>query len=156
MGQGDFTKPGVFTARVFNPVVAFLARLGLGLKGARVLSVPGRTSGRWHSTPVNPLRFAGQLYLVAPRGETQWVRNIRVSRTGRLTLGRQTETVHVEEVADPDKPPILRAYLKEWAWEVSQFFGGVGPDAPEADLVRIAHRHPVFRVVSPSEARPRA
>jgi deazaflavin-dependent oxidoreductase (nitroreductase family) len=143
-----YIKPGFFTTWVFNPAVAFLtARLGLGLKGARVLSVQGRKTGEWRSTPVNPLSLGGQRYLVAPRGETQWVRNIRVSRTARITLGRQTETVHVEEVADRDKPPILRAYLKEWAWEVSQFFGGVGADAPEADLVRIAPKHPVFRIV---------
>ena len=75
-----YIKPGFFTARVFNPVVSFLAgRLGLSMKGARVLSVQGRKSGEWHSTPVNPLSFKGQRYLVAPRGETQWVRNIRVS-----------------------------------------------------------------------------
>ena len=75
------------------------------------------------------------------------VRNIRVSRTARITLGRTTETVHVEEVADNGKPPILRAYLREWASEVSQFFDGVGADVAEADLVRIAPKHPVFRIV---------
>jgi hypothetical protein len=74
------------------------------------------------------------------------VRNIRVSRTARITLGRKTETVQVEEVADREKPPILRAYLKEWAWEVSRFFAGVGADASEADLIRIAPKHPVFRI----------
>jgi len=118
------------------------------MKGARVLSVQGRKTGAWHSTPVNPLTSAGQRYLVAPRGETQWVRNIRVSREARLTLGRRTETVHVEELADVDKPPILRAYLEEWAWEVNRFFGGVGADASEDALVRIAPTHPVFRIVS--------
>jgi hypothetical protein len=147
MPENASIKPGFFTVRILNPAIALLSRLGLSMKGARVLSVQGRKSGAWHSTPVNPLRFAGQHYLVAPRGETQWVRNIRVSRTGRLTLGRTTEIVHVEEVADQDKPPILRAYLTEWAWEVKQFFGGVGADAPEPDLVRIAPKHPVFRIL---------
>jgi hypothetical protein len=97
---------------------------------------------------VNRLILGGQRYLVAPRGETEWVRNIRVSRTGRLTLGGRTETVRVEEVADRDKVPILRAYLKEWAWEVARFFDGVGADASDADLARIAPRHPVFRIMS--------
>ena len=87
MPATPYIKPGFFTTRVFNPVVSFLAgRLGLSLKGARVLSVQGRKSGEWHRTPVNPLSFKGQRYLVAPRGETQWVRNIRVSRAGRLTI----------------------------------------------------------------------
>lgn len=144
-----FIKPGFLTAKILNPVVAFLAgRLGVSVKGAHVLSVRGRKTGEWHSTPVNPLSFRGQRYLVAPRGETQWVRNIRVSREARLRLGRSTETVRVEEMADTDKPPILRAYLKEWAWEVNQFFAGVAADASEEDLARIAVKHPVFRIVS--------
>ena len=80
---------------------------------------------------------------MVPRGETEWARNIRVSRTARLTLGRTTETVPVEEVPDSAKPPILRAYLKEWAWEVNQFFGGVRADSPDTDL---AHRGQAPRV----------
>jgi deazaflavin-dependent oxidoreductase (nitroreductase family) len=148
VSASPYIKPGFFTARIFNPVVAFVTRwLGVSMKGARVLSVQGRRTGKWHSTPVNPLSFAGQRYLVAPRGETQWVRNIRVSGEGRLTLGRQTETVRVEEIADSEKPPILRAYLKEWAWEVNQFFGGVGADASVETLARIAPKHPVFRIL---------
>ena len=86
--------------------------------------------------------------MVAPRGETQWVGNIRVSQVGRLTIGGKTEVVRVEEVPDQEKPPILRAYLAEWAWEVKQFFGGVGADAPDGDLARIAPKHPVFRIVA--------
>lgn len=148
MATNTYVKPGLFTTKVFNPTVAFLARrLGWGMKGARVLSVRGRRTGEWHSTPVNPLSVAGQRYLVAPRGETHWVRNIRVSHEARLTLGRRTETVRVEELSDGEKPPVLRAYLEEWAWEVSQFFGGVGTDAPEDALARIASRHPVFRIL---------
>ena len=88
-----------------------------------------------------PLSFNGRRYLVSPRGETQWVRNIRVSRRARLTLGRKTETVRVEEVADREKPPILRAYLKEWAWEVNQFFGGVGAVSPKTNTFAWRFRH---------------
>jgi hypothetical protein len=143
-----YSPPGFFTTTVFDPVVAFLARrLGWSLKGARVLSVRGRTTGRWHNTPVNPLTVDGRRYLVAPRGETQWVRNIRVSGEGRLTLGGRTETVRVEEVADSEKPPILRAYLREWGWEVKRFFG-VDADAADDTLAHISPNHPVFRIVS--------
>jgi hypothetical protein len=144
-----YFKPGFFTARVFNPILKFLAgRLGVNFRGARVLSVQGRKSGEWRSIPVNPLTVEGQRYLVAPRGETEWVRNIRVSRTARLTLGGKTETVRVEEVADRDKAPILRAYLRIWALEVGRFFRGVGADASDAELVRIAPHHPVFRIIA--------
>jgi hypothetical protein len=74
------------------------------------------------------------------------VRNIRVSRAARLTVGGKTEEVRVEELQGHEKPPILRAYLQEWAWEVKQFFGGVGAGASEAELARIASNHPVFRI----------
>jgi hypothetical protein len=148
MAKNLYIKPGFLTTRVVNPIVALLAhRFGWGMKGARVLAVQGRKTGAWHSTPVNPLTFAGHRYLVAPRGETEWVLNIRVRRFGRLTLGRTTETVQVEELPDSAKPPVLRAYLEEWAWEVNRFFGGIRADAPDADFARIAPKHPVFRIV---------
>ena len=71
---------------------------------------------------------------------------MRVSGGGRLVLGRRVEEFSATELADEEKPPLLRAYLKKWKWEVGQFFGGVGPDAPEDDLRRIAPDHPVFRI----------
>jgi len=146
---GDrYIEPGFFSAKVFNPLVTFLARrLGWSMKGAVVLSVRGRKTGEWRSTPVNPLLFAGRRYLVAPRGETQWVRNLRGAGEARLTLGRQTETIRVEEIADGEKPPILRAYLEAWAWEVQRFFGGIGAHASDEALAHIASRHPVFRIL---------
>ena len=142
-----YIKPGWFTTHVFNPAVGFFTgQLGLSLRGSRVLSVQGRKTGEWRSTPVNPLTFEGQRYLVAARGETQWVRNIRVTREGRIRIGRRTETIHVEELPDAEKPAILRAYLKAWAWEVGQFFAGVGADASDEQLAEIAHQKPVFRI----------
>jgi len=127
--------------------VAGLSRIGLGMAGARVLEVKGRKSGEWRQTPVNPLTFEGERYLVAPRGHTQWVRNLRVSGEGRLA-GRHTEDFTATELADEEKPALLRAYLKKWKWEVGAFFDGVGADAPESELQRIAPDHPVFRITS--------
>ena len=132
--------------RVFNRIVARLTKLGLSLMGSRVLSVQGRKSGEWRSTPVNLLVIDGQRYLVAPRGHTQWVKNLRVSGTGRLQLGSKVETFHAEEVADADKIPALRLYLKKWAWEVGAFFGGVGAESTDEELLAIAPDHPVFRI----------
>jgi deazaflavin-dependent oxidoreductase (nitroreductase family) len=141
-----FQEPGWFTKHVFNPAVAGLTRLGISVAGSRVLEVRGRKSGEWRRTPVNLLDFEGERYLVAPRGTTQWVRNIRVSGRGRLALGRGAEDFEAMELADDEKPELLRAYLKKWKWEVGAFFGGVGPDAPEEELRRIASDHPVFRI----------
>jgi deazaflavin-dependent oxidoreductase (nitroreductase family) len=140
-------RPGWFTAHVFNPLVALITRLGLSLLGSRVLEVPGRTSGKPRRTPVNLLDFEGERYLVAPRGETQWVRNLRASGEGRLLLGRRAEPFRAVEVPDAEKPPILRAYLKRWKAEVGAFFDGTGPDSPDEELARIAPKHPVFRLM---------
>jgi deazaflavin-dependent oxidoreductase (nitroreductase family) len=142
----DYQRPGWFTKHVFNPIVAGLTRLGVSLVGSRVLEVRGRKSGEWRRTPVNPLAFEGERYIVAPRGETQWVRNLRTSGEGRLRKGPRTEEFTATEVADEQKVPLLRAYLKKWAWEVGAFFEGVGADAPEDELRRIAPLHPVFRI----------
>jgi deazaflavin-dependent oxidoreductase (nitroreductase family) len=141
-----FQEPGWFTKHVFNRAVAVLTKLGISVAGSRVLEVRGRKSGEWRRTPVNPLTFEGTRYLVAPRGHTQWVRNLRASGRGRLVLGRRTEDFTASELGDDEKPALLRSYLEKWKWEVGAFFGGVGPDAPDTDLRRIAPDHPVFRI----------
>ena len=138
-------QPGFITRRVMNPTVAFLTRSGVSLAGSAVLGVPGRTSGEMRTTPVNPLTLEGTRYLLAARGHTQWVRNLRVSGWAELTVGRRTERVTAREITDPAEiVPILRAYLKVWAWEVGAFFQGVGADASDEELAAIAPQHPVF------------
>jgi F420H(2)-dependent quinone reductase len=140
-----YKEPGWLTKNVFNPLVGVLSKAGLSIAGSRVLEVQGRKSGEWRQTPVNPLPLDGHRYLVAPRGDTQWVRNIRVSSNGRL-VGRSSQDFSVTEVGDDEKPPILRAYLQKWKWEVGAFFEGVGPDSTDAQLREIAPRHPIFRI----------
>lgn len=140
-----YQQPGVVTRRVMNPLVAFLTRRGLPLAGSAVLGVPGRTTGEMRTTPVNPLTHDGVRYLLAARGQTQWVRNLRVSGWAELTVGRRTERVTAREITEPAEiVPVLRAYLKAWAWEVGAFFEGVGADASDEELAAIADRHPVF------------
>ena len=81
-------RPGWFTRRVFNPLIGLLTRSGLTVAGSRVLEVRGRSSGQPRRTPVNLLELGGERYLVAPRGETQWARNLRASGEGRLAVCR--------------------------------------------------------------------
>ncbi len=141
-----YQQPDWFTRHIFNPVVAFSTRIGISLWGSRVLSVPGRVSGEIRSTPVNVLTVDDRRYLVAPRGETQWVRNVRAAGECSLRIGRRSETVRLEELGDRDKPAVLRPYLRRWKWEVGQFFDGVGPDSSDAELLAIAPDHPVFEI----------
>jgi deazaflavin-dependent oxidoreductase (nitroreductase family) len=130
--------------------VAMLTRLGLSVAGSRILEVRGRKSGQPRRTPVNPLTVDGTRYLVAPRGHTQWVRNLRASGEGRLLVGRRAEPFAAVELLDDDKPPILREYLRRWKWEVGAFFGGVGADSTAEELRAIAPDHPVFRISAPA------
>ena len=141
-----YVEPGWFTRHVFNPSVAAVTRAGISVWGSRVLAVRGRTSGEWRTNPVNLLTIGGDQYLVAPRGHTQWVRNLRVAGEGELRLGRKVQPFRASEVADADKEQVLRAYLKRWKAEVGVFFDGVSADSPSSELARIAPDHPVFRV----------
>jgi deazaflavin-dependent oxidoreductase (nitroreductase family) len=142
-----YLRPGR-SMNVFNKAVAALARAGVSLLGSRELRVLGRSSGQWRTTPVNLLVVDGERYLVAPRGQTQWVRNIRVAGGGELRLGRRIEPFRAVEVADENKPVVLRRYLKRWSWEVGMFFDGVDAGATDTTLLEIAPGFPVFKVVA--------
>ena len=144
-----YRAPGWFTRNVFNQLVAFLTKRGMSVMGSRVLAVKGRTSGEWRTTPVNLLSYQGHRYLVAPRGETQWVRNLRVAGTGELRLGRRAETFRGRELTDEEKVPVLREYLRRWKAEVGIFFEGTGPDSSDDQLRAIAPKHPAFEVLPP-------
>ncbi|HJY74056.1 MAG TPA: nitroreductase family deazaflavin-dependent oxidoreductase, partial [Streptosporangiaceae bacterium] len=122
-------------------------RQGISVLGSRVLAVKGRTSGQWRTTPVNLLTHDGRRYLVAPRGETQWVRNLRAVGTGELRVGRRAEGFRGRELADDEKVPVLRAYLRRWKAEVGIFFEGTGPDSSDDQIRAIAPRHPAFEVL---------
>jgi deazaflavin-dependent oxidoreductase (nitroreductase family) len=141
-----YQRPGWFTEHVFNRLVAGLTRLGVSVMGSRVLEIRGRKSGTPRQTPVNLLTVGSARYLVAPRGHTQWVRNLRARGEGRLLLGRRAEPFTATELGDDEKPALLRAYLKRWKWEVGAFFAGVGPDSSDDELRRIAPDHPIFRI----------
>jgi deazaflavin-dependent oxidoreductase (nitroreductase family) len=143
-----YLRPGWFTTNVFNRLVAGLSRVGISVLGSRILAVRGRKTGQWRTTPVNLLTHDGARYLVAPRGVTQWVRNVRAGCTVELRIGRRREPVALVELDEEAKVPVLRAYLRRWKVEIGAFFQGVGPDAPDADLARIAPGYPAFRVES--------
>jgi deazaflavin-dependent oxidoreductase (nitroreductase family) len=145
-----YRAPGWFTRNVINRSVAFLTRHGVSLLGSRVLAVRGRTSGEWRTTPVNLLEHDGKRYLVAPRGEAQWVRNLRAGGSGQLRVGKRVEEFRARELDTDEKVPVLRAYLKRWKVEVGVFFEGTGPGSSDEELRSIAPRHPAFEVLVPA------
>jgi len=131
----------------FNRTVGWLVRHGVGLFGARVLSVPGRVSGRLQQVPVNLLHEDGRRYLVAVRGNTQWVRNVRAGGAVTLSIGRRGEPVRLVEVPVEQRVPVLRRYLARWGWEVGQFVEGLGKDSSDAELLAAAPGIPAFEVL---------
>lgn len=145
--MAKYDKPGFFTKSVGNVLVMLLNRLGISAGGANTLVVRGRKSGEPHSVPVNPLDHDAARYLVAPRGNTEWVRNLRTAGQGELRLGSKSETIKAAEIGDAEKPPILRAYLEKWGTATKGSFG-VDETASDEELAAIAPDHPVFRITS--------
>jgi deazaflavin-dependent oxidoreductase (nitroreductase family) len=150
-----YRRPGWFTQHVFNPIVAGLTKAGFSVRGSRVLEVRGRKTGQPRRVPVNLLDHLGELYLVAPRGETEWVRNVRAD-DGRLILilGKRRQYMIATEIGDSEKVPLLREYLRRWKSEVGVFFDGVGPKSSDSEIAGITAKHPVFRLAHVSAEQP--
>lgn len=133
--------------KIMSRLLNALPKLGVSVLGSRLLAVRGRSSGQWRTTMVNVLSAVdGAEYLVAPRGHTQWVRNLRAAGSGELRLGRTVRVFDADEIADAEKPPLLRSYLRRWGWEVDRFFEGVTKDSSADELAAIAPGVPVFRI----------
>lgn len=125
-----YLEPSRFISRVVNPL---LMRLGL----LPTLAVRGRRTGHWRTVPVNVLAFDGERYLVAPRGETDWVRNLRAAGAGELRRGSRVERFRAIEVPEEQRPRVIAAYLERWGYQVKSQFQEL-PDPAD---------HPVFRII---------
>jgi deazaflavin-dependent oxidoreductase (nitroreductase family) len=150
--RGQFLKPSA-VERTFNRLFGILVGLGLGMSHNYLLQVRGRKSGKTYSTPVNALDHHGRLFLVAPRGETQWVRNARAGGHVALRKGLSTRAFSVRELQDPEKPEILKTYLDTFRATVQRYFT-VKAGSPVEDFAAVAGIHPVFELI-PSRERPK-
>ncbi len=141
-----YERPGFFNKIVGNSLVGLLVRLGMKPAGAFLLSVRGRKSGQMRTVPVCPMEHEGSRYLIAPRGETEWVRNLRAAGEGVLRTGSKKEAFTVQdELADDAKQALLREYLVRWG-NVTQAYFDATQDSTDEELRRIAPNHPVFRI----------
>ena len=132
--------------KLMNGFFGRLASIGLMPKDTVLLQVKGRRSGQTRSVAVTWIEHEGQRYLVAPRGNTEWVRNANAAGGEAILKHRKSQPVRLEEVPVEQRAPIIKSYLKKTAMVTKREFG-IEPDAPIEEFEKIAPRHPVFRVV---------
>ena len=133
-------------ARGFNGVIRGLAEVGIGIGGTKALRVRGRKTGKRRGVVINLLTVDGQVYVVSPRGNTQWARNARAAGAVELGPRWRTTPVPINEVTDDAKPELLKRYLERWYWQVKGHIGGLTPRSSQQELRAAAPSIPVFRV----------
>ena len=126
-----YLRPPLFVRHIFNPIAM---RFGIG--GSQALTVTGRRTGKRHRVPVIPVSHEGSRYLVSPRGETDWVRNLRIAGHGDLAGRGEHVLFRAIEIPAEDRPDIIAAYRAVAGRAVKSFFEAL-PDAGD---------HPVFRI----------
>jgi deazaflavin-dependent oxidoreductase (nitroreductase family) len=139
-----YEKPSAMT-QLMNRSISILASLGWTPRNTVTLEVRGRKSGEPRSVVVNTVDVDGRRFLVAPRGETEWVRNVRAAQGEAVVRHGKRERVKLEEIPVSERAPIIAAYLPKNAMATKKHFG-VEPNAPLEEFARIAPNHPVFRV----------
>ena len=142
-----YHKPSGMT-KFFNSVFGLFAGIGLTPKKSVMLEVKGRRSGEPRSVPVNWVEHDGNRYLVSPRGESEWVRNVRAGGGQAVLRHGKRESVRLEELPAGERAPIIQKYLRENAMATKQHFG-IDPKSDIAEFERIAALHPVFRITNP-------
>jgi len=134
------------TRRSVDRLYAALTRLRLGASYRHLLTVPGRTSGLPRTTPVDVMDHDDTLWLVAPYGEVNWVKNLRTAGVAQLRRGRRVRTFHAQEVGPEQAAPVIRQYIARVP--VTRAYWGVPREATVDELRAEARHHPVFRLTS--------
>ncbi len=135
------TRLGKFVNRAF----AWMSGKGLTPPILLTLEVPGRRSGRLHSTVLVVTEHQGQRYLVSMLGDgSDWVRNIRAAGGKAFVKRGRSLPVQLTEVPAGERAPILKAYCQVATSGREHF--PVRHDAPLSDFGAVAERYPVFRI----------
>jgi deazaflavin-dependent oxidoreductase (nitroreductase family) len=131
--SSPYIKPGFVLSRVLNPVISLTGM-------TPTLAVRGRRTGEWRTVPVNILEVDGRRYLVAPRGDTQWARNLRAAGGGEIRRRGQVEPFQAVEIPPEQRELLIQAYLERFGSQVRSQFAAL-PDPKD---------HPVFEILSPN------
>jgi hypothetical protein len=131
-------------AQAANAVIRWLAELGISIAGTRALRVRGRKTGKQRGVVINLLTVDGVDYLVSPRGNTQWARNVRAAGVVETGPRWRSQPARVSEIDDAAKPELLRRYLDRWYWQVKGYVGGLTPESSDEQMLAAAPTIPVF------------
>jgi hypothetical protein len=134
-------------ARAANELIRWMAEAGISIAGTKALRVRGRKTGKRRGVVVNLLSVDGRDYVVSPRGNTQWARNARAACAVETGPRWHSREVRIAEVADHDKPALLKRYLDRWYWEVKGHVGGLTPESTDDELRATAPSIPVFELL---------
>jgi deazaflavin-dependent oxidoreductase (nitroreductase family) len=137
--------------RLINWWFRTLTKLGLGASYRQILTVPGRKTGRPHSTPVDVIDAGGDRWLVAGYGPASWVLNTRARGEVMLSRGSHSETYKVEEVRGEEAIPVLRKYIAEIR-VTRPYFDATANSSDEAVAAEVS-RHAVFRLIPSTPSR---
>jgi deazaflavin-dependent oxidoreductase (nitroreductase family) len=142
----QFIEPNAID-RFINRAFGFLVKIGFGMRHNYLLEVQGRKSGRIYSTPVNLLEYNGRRYLVAPRGYTQWVKNVIANGEATLVKGARREEVSLRAIENEAKAELLKLYLDRFKLTVQRYFPVPAGSAVE-EFHSLAARYPVFELTT--------
>ena len=131
-------------ARAANAAIRWLAEMGISIAGTRALRGRGRKSGKLRGVVINLLTVDGVRYLVSPRGDTQWARNVRAAGVVEVGPRWRRERLLVTELDDAAKPDVLKRYLARWYWQVKGYVAGLTPESSDDELRTAAPSIPVF------------
>jgi hypothetical protein len=137
---GGYRPPGYVLQHLVNPIARTI--------GVPTLIVRGRISGRKISTPVAPFLFEGDRYVIAGRGETQWVRNLRVAGRCELRIRWRRQPQLATELRGPEHQMVASAYLDRLGRRAPAFLAGL-PNPADHPIFRLEPIGPVVRGGSP-------
>jgi deazaflavin-dependent oxidoreductase (nitroreductase family) len=144
---------------ILNWVIKMLLRIGIRitiLGPMMLLTVRGRKTGEPRTIPVDVYERDGRLFLIATHGEGNWVHNLRVARTGILSLGRHHQTCTAVELAPEEAGLVIKDILgpllasQGIRGNALRQHLGVRADSSLNDFIAVAKTHPVFEFDSPA------
>ncbi len=134
-----------FVFKAGNVLMKSLLALGISVNGTTLITVPGRKTGRPHSTPITMVEVDGQRYVQSPFGNVDWVRNLRAAGKATLSWGRRHESVTVTELSPEQAAPVIKAILVKAPKMIRDYFD-VTPESSLEELIHDASKRAVFAV----------